>query len=225
MPGQEIPKVLYRLNGKPIVKYLVETFKEVRIERPVIVVGYREELVRKALGGGVDYVIQKEQMGTGHAVMATEKKLEDQKGSVLIAYGDMPLWSSQTIEKLWAKKEKSGATLVLATVKLPEAFDFGRIIRDKEGKIKANVEAKDCTPEQLKIEEKNPSLYLADIKWLFSTLKKIRPNNRQGEYYLTDIIELAVKEEEPIETVEVEEKKEAMGVNTDQDYQAIQKEI
>ncbi len=223
MPNNEIPKVMYKLKGRPMVEYLVKSLKKAGVERPILVVGYRQELLRDLFEDSVDYVVQDRQLGTGHAVIAAEEKLKNKSGSVLIAYGDMPLWSPRTIEKLFQKQEETEATLVLATLELPKAFDYGRIIRDREGKIIANVEAKDCTPKQLKIKEKNPSLYLVDIDWLFRVLKKVKTDNVQGEYYLTDIIAIAVEEGQRVETVNIKDKREAMGVNTKEDYQAIQR--
>jgi len=226
MPKSEIPKVLYQLKGRPMIEYLVGSFKEAGIERPILVVGYKQETVKDLFGDRVEYVIQKRQLGTGHAVMAARDRFKGrQTDSLLIAYGDMPLWSPETIERIFAKKKQTGATLVLATVNLPENFAYGRIIRDQKGRLQAIVEEKDCSRGELKIKEKNPGLYLVDINWLFRALRKIRPNNTQGEYYLTDIVGLAVKEGRPVETIEIKNKREAMGVNTKEDYQAIQRVI
>ncbi len=225
MPSQEIPKVMYQLEGKPMVSYLVNVFKQVGISKPILVVGYKKELVKEYFGDEVNYAVQEEQLGTGDAVRAANSFFADKSVPVLIAYGDMPFWSRETIEKIFAKQEDSGAKLVLATVDAPELESFGRIVRDREGKIVKNVEAKDCSKEELKIIEKNPSLYLVESGWLFKSLRKIKTDNAQGEYYLTDIIEIAVEEGIDIETIKVSDRKEAMGVNTKEDYQAAKKEI
>jgi len=225
MPNREIPKSMYLLKNKPMLEYLINSFKKAGINKPIIVVGYKKELIQEYFKDQVDYVEQKELLGTGHAVMATEEKLGDESGSVLIAYGDMPLWSIQTIKALFKKKEETNAKLALATVDLPDSFAYGRIIRDTRGRLLANVEEKDCTKKQLKIKEKNPGLYLPNIQWLFKSLKKIKTNNAQQEYYLPDIIEIAVKEQIPIATIKISDASEAIGVNTGEDYKAIQKQV
>jgi len=225
MPSQEIPKAMYELKGKPMLAYLVDAFKKAGVAKPVIVVGYKKELIQEYFKDQVEYVEQKELLGTGHAVMAAEEKLKNESGSVLIAYGDMPLWSPKTINSLFKEKQQFKTKLALATVDLPKAFAYGRIIRDEQGKLIANVEEKDCTKEQLKIIEKNPSLYLVDIQWLFTALKKINTNNAQQEYYLPDLIEIAVKEQTQIGTIKITNSAEAMGVNTAEDFKAVQKQI
>ncbi len=225
MPDSEIPKVLYKLDGRVMIKYLIESFNEAGIKKPIVVVGYKKQMVKKVLGDTVEYVCQKKQLGTGDAVKAAHSKLEDKGGVVLIAYGDMPLWSSRTIKKLFDKQKKTDVCLTMATVKLPDSFAYGRIIRDDRNNLKEVVEEKDCSKKQLKIKEKNPGLYLAKIGWLFNALKKIKPNNAQNEYYLTDIIEIAVNEGKKIETIEVKNKEEAMGVNTKEDYEAVKSKI
>lgn len=225
MPDREIPKVLYKLDGRPMIEYLIDSFKEAGIKKPIVVVGYKKEMVKEVLKDEVEYAYQKEQLGTGDAVKAAKDRLGDKEGVILIAYGDMPLWSSKTIKKLFNKQKKTDACLTMATVELPDSFAYGRIIRDKQGNLEEIVEEKDCSNKQLKIKEKNPGLYLAKVNWLFNALGKIKPDNAQNEYYLTDIIEIAVNEGRKIETIEVENKEEAMGVNTKEDYEAVKGEI
>jgi bifunctional UDP-N-acetylglucosamine pyrophosphorylase / glucosamine-1-phosphate N-acetyltransferase len=205
---------------------LVDSFKEAGIAKPILVVGYKKELITDYFGDEVNYAIQDKQLGTGHAVMAAEEFFKGRSVPVLIAYGDMPLWSKKTIEEMFDRFESTDSKFVLATVKLSDKYPYGRIIRDKEsGELVKIVEEKDCSPSQLRIEEKNPGLYLVESNWLFEALRKVDSNNAQNEYYLTDIIEIAVEEGLKIETIEIEDTKEAMGVNTGKDYQAVKKEI
>lgn len=225
MPSQEIPKVMYRLNDRPMASYLVDSFKQAGIDKPILVVGYKKEVVEEYFGDEVSYAVQDKQLGTGDAVKAVKDFFKNRSVPVLIAYGDMPFWSKQTINNMFKVYQASQPKLVLATVKLPDSYPYGRIIRDNHDNLIKIVEEKDCSKEELKIKEKNPGLYLAQSNWLFRALAKIDNNNAQAEYYLTDIIELAVKEGVKIETVQVKDKREAMGVNTGKDYQVAKKEV
>jgi bifunctional UDP-N-acetylglucosamine pyrophosphorylase/glucosamine-1-phosphate N-acetyltransferase len=222
MPESEIPKVMYKLRGKPMIQYLVEKSRKLGI-KPIVVIGYRGEVIKKAIGSSANYVWQRARKGTGHAARMTEKLLKGEPGATIVLYGDMPLWSVNTLKQLIKAYEQSGATVVLVTVELPVEFTYGRIIRDKKGKILGIIEEKDCTAAQLRIKEKNSGLYIFNNQWLWENLPKIKNNNRQKEFYLTDLIEIAIKEGEPVETIEVANPKEAMGVNTLQDYKAIQR--
>jgi bifunctional UDP-N-acetylglucosamine pyrophosphorylase/glucosamine-1-phosphate N-acetyltransferase len=225
MPSQEIPKVMYKLDDRPMVSYLIDSFKQAKIEKPILVVGYKKEMIEEYFKDKVRYVLQKEQLGTGDAVKAAKDLFEGRLVPVLIAYGDMPFWSKETIEKMFDKYKKSKSKLVLATVNLPEGYPYGRIIRDDKGNLVEIVEEKDCDKEQLKIDEKNPGLYLVESQWLFKALGKIDSNNVQNEYYLTDIIEIAVSEGLGLETIDIVDKREAIGVNTKEDYQVAAKRI
>jgi len=225
MPSQEIPKVMYELNGRPMVSYLVDVFNQAGIDKPILVVGFKKELIKQYFKDSVRYATQRNQLGTGDAVKAARNYFVNRSVPVLIAYGDMPFWSSKTIKEVFEKYRKSKAKLILATVDLPAKYPYGRIIRNKAGGLVKIVEEKDCTKDQIKIKEKNPGLYLVDSGWLFEALDKISSNNAQGEYYLTDIIEIAIKEGLNIETISVKNQIEALGVNTKKDYQVAKEEI
>lgn len=218
MPNRKIPKVLISLKGRPIVWYLIKAFKKAGIKKPILIVGYKKELVKAEFGDSVDYVIQDSQLGTGHAVLMAENRFKNRQGAILIAYGDMPLWDSRTIERLYQTFINSQAKLVLVTVDLPNSFAYGRIIRNKQGQLERIVEEKDCSDDQLKIKEKNPGLYLVDSSWLFEALRKIKADNVQKEYYLTDIVEIAVRGRISVETVKIKDSSQAIGINTAADF-------
>lgn len=216
MPRHDLPKVLYPVGGKPMIKYLIESFEKVGIRYPICVVGFKKELVMKELGDKCEYAVQEEQLGTGHAVMAAKEALEGHSGLTFIAYGDMPFWSPETLSGIIDLQAETGVGLVLATVELKDKYPYGRIVRDKQGLIQKIIEEKDCTKEQLKIKELNPSLYLVDNTWLFEALPKIGNDNAKKEYYFTDIAGLAYKDKVGIAGYKVDNPKETIGINNEE---------
>jgi len=220
MPDHDLPKVLYPIGGKPMIKYLISTFKKAGISSPIIVVGYKKELVMKELGKDYEYAVQDEQLGTAHAVLAARDALASHSGLTFIAYGDMPFWSKETIEGMIKLQAETGVVLVIASAEVGPDYAYGRIIRSKDGRLQKVVEEKDCTPEELKITETNGGFYLVDNTWLFDSLFKIGNVNAKKEYYLTDLISIAVKEEKGVETYKVKNPKEAIGVNDEKNIKA-----
>jgi len=213
MPDYDLPKALYPIGGKPMIKYLLKTFEEFGIKRPIIVVGFKKEMVMKELGKNYEYAIQEEQLGTAHAVLAAYDALATHSGLTFVAYGDMPFWSVDTFQEMLKTKKETGVALVIATVKLSKKYPYGRIIRDKNQRVLRVTEEKDCTEKELEIKETNAGLYLADNTWLFKALAKVGKENKKGEYYLTDLVEIAAKGQVGVETYKVKDRKEAIGVN------------
>jgi len=221
MNNVELPKALIPLKGRPMIKYLLEAVRFADIdERPVIVIGRQAELVKATLGGSYDYVVQTELLGTGHAVLQTQQLLENQTKNIMVLYGDQPFLTPDSIKKLAAIHMDKNHLISLMTVKVENFeelnqtfYDFGRIIRDESGKIKEIVEKKDATPEQLKIKEFNSAYYCFDAKWLWENLSKLNSNNAQGEYYLTDLIKIAIEQGLRIDSIDINPK-EAMGINS-----------
>jgi bifunctional UDP-N-acetylglucosamine pyrophosphorylase/glucosamine-1-phosphate N-acetyltransferase len=212
--AQEKPKVLYPLLGKPIILYSLKNLKKAGFKKPILVIGYKGNEVKKTLGNSVGYVWQKRQLGTGHAVLCAKDALKGVK-SVLIIYGDMPFWKPSTFKKLIKEHQKTGAILSLVSVILdnPSFYKYGHIIRDKNGDLKEIVEEKVATSEQKKIKECNPGCYVIETKWLFENLPKIR-KSAVGEYYLTDLLGLAVSQGEKINIMPIKDWKEVVGINT-----------
>ncbi len=230
--GEKIPKVLISLAGKPMVKYLIEAIKKSGVdEQPVIIVAPdNKDLIKQALNG-CDYVVQDKQLGTGHAVLCAEDFLKGKSDDILVLYGDMPLVSAETIKKINQTHLSEGKVLTMATVKVTDFedwqkgfYDFGRIIRDSDGKVNQIVERKDATEEQLKIKEVNPSYFCFKADWLWQNLDKLENKNIQQEYYLTDLAEIACAQGQEITTVEIEPK-EALGVNTPEQLEELKKII
>jgi len=215
MSRKDIPKVLNTVLGKPMVQYVVELALDVGSEKVIVVIGHQGEKVQEALAEfRVEFVWQREQLGTGHAVLQAAPLLRHFDGNALILYGDVPLLKRETIEKLLATHQKTQADLTMLTTELDDPTGYGRIIRDKNGKIVAIIEDKDATPEQKAIKEINPGIYIFKVHLLLEFLPKISNQNAQGEYYLTDMVDIFKKNGLQIETYKTPNSMEIMGVNT-----------
>lgn len=206
-------KLVQKIYGKEIVKRAVENAQKAGVKDIVAVVGYMKEEVMNVLGDNVKYAFQEEMLGTGHAVIQATEYLKNKKGKVLVLNGDVPLLRPETINKLLEKstENKEYATLLTAIYDNPRGY--GRIIRDEGGNISAIVEEKDTTEEQKLIKEINAGIYCFDIVELLSALEEIKPNNAQGEYYLTDVIEIMNKKGLKTGAVVVEDNTEILGIN------------
>ncbi len=206
-------KLVQKIYGKEIVKRAVENAKKAGVHNIVAVVGYMKEAVMGVLGDSVSYAVQEEMLGTGHAVMQATKYLEGKKGKVLVLNGDVPILRPETLNKLLNKsiENKEAATLLTAIYDNPTGY--GRIVRDEGGNVKGIVEEKDTSDEQKFIKEINAGIYCFDIEALLDALKEIKPNNAQGEYYLTDVIEIMNKKGLKTGAVVVEDNTEILGVN------------
>ena len=212
------PKVLREANNKPLLRYVVENLDFITDKKDIVIVaGYKKEMVFDAFKDGFTFAVQDEQLGTGHAVNCARDVLSDYDGPVLVCYGDMPMFKKESYEKL-AKvhlDEKNDCTVLTGVSdKCPS---YGRIIRDDNGKFVGVVEAKDCTPEQAKINELNVGIYFFDSKKLFDCLKELKSNNAQGEYYLTDVPAIMMEKGYKIGTCTIYGDNEIMGVNTPED--------
>ena len=206
-------KLVQKIYGKEVVKRAVENAKKAGVNEIVAVVGYMKEEVMAVLGNDVKYAYQEEMLGTGHAVMQAKEFLKGKKGKVLVLNGDVPLIRPETLNKLLEKsiENKEYATLLTAIYDNPTGY--GRIVRDEGGNISAIVEEKDTTEEQKEIKEINAGIYCFDIEELLSALDKISPNNAQGEYYLTDVIQIMNEKGLKTGAVIVEDNTEILGIN------------
>lgn len=206
-------KLVQKIYGKEIVKRAVENAEKAGVSDIVAVVGYQKEEVMAVLGDTVKYAFQEEMLGTGHAVMQAKEYLQGKKGRVLVLNGDVPLLRPETLNKLLEKsiENKEYATLLTAIYDNP--YGYGRIIRDEGGNVSAIVEEKDTTEDQKEIKEINAGIYCFDIEELMSALDEIKPNNSQGEYYITDVIEIMNKKGLKTGAVVVEDNTEILGVN------------
>ena len=209
-----LPKVLHKVCGKEMVKHVIDTVKKAEIQDINLIIGKGAELVEeKTKDTGVTYSLQAEQLGTGHAVKCAKKFLENKSGVVAVFTGDTPLIKQSTVESLINDhiNNKNAATILTAMVDDPTGY--GRIVRDESGKVLKIVEHKDCNEEELKIKEMNSAIYCFDIELLFKSLDKLNNNNKQGEYYLTDVIGILKDEGYSIGAV-VTDIEETIGVNS-----------
>lgn len=228
MGNKNLPKVLLPFKGKPIIKHLADEVKKSRLsEQPVIVVGQKKEIIKKTLGSKYTYLFQREQLGTGHAVLICKNTLKDKYKNIMVLYGDHPLLRANSIKKIARRHFKSDSPLTMAVVNLPnfrgwrKAFcNWGRIIKDKKGNIIKSIEFKDASPNQRKIKLVNPSFFCFKADWLWENIDSINNKNVQGEYYLTDLVQIVSLQKEKINSVEIEPR-EALGVNTPEELKII----
>ena len=207
-----LPKVLHTLLGVPIIDYALEAAAAVSNEPPVVVVGAESELIRERIGERGRFVTQETQLGTGHAVLQAEDLLKGKSDQILVTYADMPLLSAETLIRLVNEQSKKNGPFTMLTMVSEDSRGFGRILRDRHGKITAIVEEVQATPEQLLIKELNVGAYCFNAEWLWESLKKI-PLSPKGEYYLTDLVDIAVKDNLPVTSVQLENPEEAVGIN------------
>lgn len=221
--GQSIPKALVLLDGIPLIQYILDAVKKSKIDpKPIIVVSTTTaSLFQTTLGSSYEYIIQDgEPLGTGHAVKVTRSALEGKADIIMVFYSDQPFLRAETIKKLYARHRKTGAMLTMATVTVPDfsgwresLYDFGRVIRDNHGAIADIVERKDASPEVLAIREVNPSYFCFNAVWLWQNLDILTNTNAQGEYYLTDLVRIAIEGGDELASLDVSPL-ESMGVNT-----------
>ena len=225
MGATDRPKVMFEVNGKPMVEYLVESIRDAGVSDITLVVGFMQEMVRNYFGDSLKYVEQTEQLGTGHAVLMAKESLQGKSDAVIVTYGDMPCYKTETIKKLIElfKKEKSTIAMVTVDLNEPSFWGYSRVIRDEKNNILATVEDKDCNEEQAKIHECNPSFYMFDAKFLWESLEKIGTNNVQGEYYFPDLISMATKSGGKGINIKTDTEQEVLGVNTQEQLREVEK--
>ncbi len=209
----DLPKVLHKVCGKEMLKHVIDSIKNSGIDDINVIIGKGSELVKeRTMDDKVSYSLQVEQLGTGHAVKCAQEFLKDKKGVVAIFAGDTPLIRQSTIERLFSEhiQNKNSATILTAIVDNPTGY--GRIIRSNN-QVSKIVEHKDCNEEEIKINEMNSGIYCFDIELLIDALSSLENNNEQGEYYLTDIIEILKSEGKSVGAV-VTEYEETIGINS-----------
>jgi bifunctional UDP-N-acetylglucosamine pyrophosphorylase/glucosamine-1-phosphate N-acetyltransferase len=208
----DLPKPLHKLMGKPIINYVIEAAQALVDNPPVVVIGHGGDLFKEHLGDQYSYVEQGELLGTGHAVQQTESTLSGRSDLILVVYGDMPLVQTTTLGKLIDAQKSHQGPVTILTLEEENPRGFGRIVRDKKGNIQAVVEEADAAPDQLKITELNAGMYCFRGDWLWKALKGIKISHK-GEYYLTDLIEMAAKEGEGVASVKADDPEELIGIN------------
>jgi bifunctional UDP-N-acetylglucosamine pyrophosphorylase/glucosamine-1-phosphate N-acetyltransferase len=205
-----LPKVLHPIAGRPMLAHVLSTAYGLGVERPLVVYGHGGDQVRERLADfEAQWVEQDRQLGTGHAVAAAMPRVPD-GDTVLVLYGDVPLIAAATLQRLTAAAQSG---LGLLTIELQDATGYGRILRDSDGRVLRIVEHKDAQPEELRVREINTGMLATDAAHLRSWLGRLDNANSQGEYYLTDVIAMAVAEDVSVHTVSVSDPSEVLGVN------------
>ena len=219
----DLPKAMFRVNGRPMLEVVLENLGFIDKDNVYIVVGYRKDKIIEHFGDACHYVEQKQQLGTGHAVMECAPEFEGFEGSVLITFGDMPLFRRDEMLKMCRQHVENGADCTMMTAENPDLTFWARVLRDENGNFKAIVEGKDCTPEQAQIQELFSGVMVFNSKSLFNMLPKLGCSNAQNEYYITEVPELMVNSGMKVETYFTKDGNDLRGINTPEDLQMCEK--
>ncbi len=224
--NSDLPKVLHPVGNppRPMVCAVIDACRAAGCTRIVLVIGHRQELVREAIAANygpnhtIEFGLQPEQLGTGHAVRCVENHFIAEKSTpgndIFVLAGDGPLIRAETLRDLLARHRNAKAAATLATSKIADPTGYGRIVRDAAGKFAAIVEHKDATPEQRAINEVNPSYYCFDAKELFSSLEFVNRNPQSGEYYITDVPAVLLSQRKTVEVVASVPPEDVLSINT-----------
>lgn len=206
------PKVLHQVLEKSLLGHVLEAVQSLSPVETVVIVGHEAEQVQAAFEPEASFALQSPQLGTGHAVQQAQPLLEDTADAVLVVPGDLPLLSRQTLQNLISVYESGQSPVALLTVERENPQGFGRIVRDADGYVQAIVEEVDCTPEQKAIRELNVGAYVFRADWLWQHLEKV-PLSPKGEYYVTDLVGIAVEQQAQIQAELIADSMEALGIN------------
>ena len=223
----DLPKVLIPVCGRPMIRYVCDALAGAGIDRIVLVVGHRSDLVREEFAGadGIELVEQSEQLGTGHAVMMCREQLKGHEGPVIVVTGDSPMLQQSSIAALLDVSAETQCACALGTVRADDARGWGRIVRDDDGRFVGIVEEKDASDEQRQIQEVNASTYLFDAQSLLWALDQLTNDNAQQEYYITDCPSILLGAGRRVEALNVLQPCEALGINTPADLAAVEAEL
>ena len=206
----DLPKVLHRVCGRPMVAFVVDVARELTDARPLVVVGHGVEQVRKALGNSADAVLQEPQLGAGHALMQARTALKGKADTVLVVYGDTPFISVETLRAMLERHTSENAAVTLLTFRPPDPLRFGRIVRDEAGHAQAIVEFKEATPEQKAIRECNSGIQCFQADWLWPHIEQLPV--KRGEQYLADLVAMAVAERRTVAVLD-SDSDEVLGID------------
>lgn len=218
-----LPKVLSPILGKPMIFYIIEELKKAGFTKPIIVIGNGTSSVKEKLGKNFIYVLQKQLLGSGNAVQVARPFLKN-FDNILVVCGDMPLFSSSTFKNILEKHLTEKAMVTVASVKFknPSFYQFGRIIKNKQGNFIKIVEEKEASEKEKKIKECNAGLYCFNAPWLYRNLRKIKLSPVKKEYCLTDLVQIASLSDQKVALMLVENSEEALGVNTQEQLKIIE---
>ena len=216
------PKVAHEVLGKPLVNWVLDAAEEAGIERLVTVVGHKREQVIPLVEDRAEIVVQEEQRGTAHAVLSCSDALADFEGSLLVLSGDCPLITSGTMKALIDMRESNDAAVVVLTMEMSDPTGYGRIIREADGSVARIVEQKDASPEEAAVTECNSGFYCFDAKALFEALGQVGSDNAQGEFYLTDVLEISRNAGRAVLALPAKDPNECLGINTREQLAAVE---
>ena len=209
-----LPKVLHQVGGRPMVRHVIRAACEAGADRNIVVIGFGADQVRDCLGNQVEYAVQEQQLGTGHAILQAKDAIGDFSGTIMVLCGDTPLLRSETLKQLYHTHCKNHAEATVLTAKVPNPAGYGRVIRGDQGEVLRIVEQKDASPDELACNEVNTGIYCFQKEALFSALDQITCNNQQGEYYLTDVLEILVSAGKQVGAMPVADFQEMLGINS-----------
>jgi len=222
--NSNLPKVLHELSGKTLLSHVISTSLKLNPEKIIIVVGHEAQMVRDSVSNkNILFSIQKEQKGTGHAIMQTSDHLNNFDGNTLVLSGDVPLIKKETLLSLIEKQESNSYDASMLTAEINDPSGYGRVIRDQKNNLEKVCEHKDCNPDQLKINEINTGIYVFNNKLLFSLLPQLQNNNSQSEYYLPDVLKMIVNTKRNIGLEKTNNFIEIQGVNTIEQLSGLEK--
>lgn len=207
------PKLLHLLGGKPMILHALQAAESASMAKPLLVVGHAAEQLRAVVGARAEFVEQVEQLGTGHALLQTKEALQGSADLIVVSNADLPLLTAATLQRLVDAQMKTKGAFTMLTLRQKEARGFGRVKR-KAGNPVAIIEEAEATAKELAIDELNVGAYCFKATWLWPALAKLKPSPKKREYYLTDLLEIAVKAGKKVATVELNDSDEAIGINT-----------
>ena len=219
----DMPKAMFPVGGRPMLEIVLENLNFIEEKNVYIVVGYGKDVIMERFGDRYHYAEQKEQLGTGHAVMMCAEDFKDFDGTVVITFGDMPLFRRNEFYKMCRQHEENGAACTLMTAENPDLKLWARVLRDEEGKFSSIIEGKDCDEEQAKIKELFAGVLVFDSKELFKLLPELGCTNVQHEYYVTEVPEMMVKRGLKVDTYFTADGDDLRGINTPEDLEICEK--
>lgn len=218
----DIPKVLHPLQGRPMIEYVLDAVRSSGIKDIICVVGYKEEMIKKALNG-VRSVRQKTPLGSGHALKKTKRFFKNFNGDILVIYGDDPLIKAETLISLIKRHKKNNNSCTLLSVRMEDPTGYGRVVRDDNGDIIKIVEETEASESEKLIKDVNVGVYCFKNNELFPILNGVKNKNEKGEYFLTDVIHLMHNKNLRVDSVVTDDSDEGLGINSRKDLSAAEK--